>query len=41
LVAPLSIVLALIVAVLLGVTSALYPARRAAQLDPIRALTHE
>ncbi len=41
LVAPLSVVLALIVALLLGVASALYPARRAAQLDPIRALTHE
>lgn len=41
LVAPLSIALALFVAVVLGVASALYPARRAAQLDPIRALTHE
>jgi putative ABC transport system permease protein len=41
LVAPLSVVLALLVALLLGVASALYPARRAAQLDPIRALTHE
>ena len=41
LVAPLSVILALLVALLLGVASALYPARRAAQLDPIRALTHE
>ena len=40
-VAPLSLVLALVVALLLGVVSALYPARRAAVLDPIRALTHE
>jgi putative ABC transport system permease protein len=37
----LSIALAIIVAILLGATSGAYPARRAAQLDPIVSLRHE
>jgi putative ABC transport system permease protein len=40
-VSSLSIALAMIVAILLGATSGAYPARRAAQLDPIVSLRHE
>ncbi|MBL6904306.1 MAG: ABC transporter permease [Pseudomonadales bacterium] len=36
-----SIALAIVVAVLLGVFASVYPARRAAELDPIGALQHE
>ena len=36
-----SIVIAIIVAALLGVTASVYPARRAAELEPISALQHE
>ena len=40
-VSVLSTVLAIVVAALLGVLAGVYPARRAAQLDPIGALHHE
>jgi putative ABC transport system permease protein len=36
-----SIVIAIITAALLGVAASVYPARRAAELDPIGALQHE
>jgi len=40
-VSPLSAVMAILVAIGLGVASGLYPARKAAGLDPILALNHE
>jgi len=40
-VSPVSVVLAIIVAALLGAVSGAYPARRASQLDPIVSLRHE
>jgi ABC-type antimicrobial peptide transport system permease subunit len=36
-----SIVIAIITAAVLGVAASVYPARRAAELDPIGALQHE
>jgi putative ABC transport system permease protein len=40
-VAPWSIIVSLLIAVLVGVFFGLYPARRAAMMDPIDALRHE
>ena len=40
-IAPWSIIVAFVISVLVGMVFGLYPARRAAQMDPIEALRHE